>query len=274
MAIYHLHAKIISRAPGRSVVAAAAYRSGEKLYDDRSDQAHDYRRKSDVLHTEVRTPRSAPEWAKDRQTLWATVEATEKRKDAQLAREIEVSLPREMPFDEQRQLVQEFVQSECVDRGMIADICLHNPASSDQKSNPHAHILLTLRRITPEGFGKKERGWNDKHLLEHWREAWARHTNRALARSGQATTIDHRSYAAQGLQRQPEPKLGAARLLWQRGEPTPRYDQWLKARPQNAIEAQTDNLRPLGTPTPTEITQSLSEALRGDSRASRLDMAG
>src|SRR3546814_16216800 len=122
MAIFHLSVKVISRAAGRSAVAAAAYRAGERLHDERLDRDHDFRAKSGVEHSEIMLPESAPERFSDRATLWNEVEATEKRKDAQLAREVEFSIPREMSQDDGIELARDFVQAEFVERGMIADL--------------------------------------------------------------------------------------------------------------------------------------------------------
>jgi len=125
MAIYHLHAKVISRATGRSAVAAAAYRSASELHDERLDRSHDFTNKSGVIHSEVLLPDGTPERLLDRATLWNEVEAVEKRKDAQLAREVEFSIPREMPQAEATRLAQDFVQEQFVDRGMVADLNVH-----------------------------------------------------------------------------------------------------------------------------------------------------
>ena len=125
VAIYHLSAKVISRAGGRSSVAAAAYRTAGRLRDDRQGLEHDYSRKGGVVHSEIIAPENAPDWMRDRDQLWNAVEAVEKRRDAQLAREIEVALPRELDRGERLELLRGFVQREFVDRGMIADVAVH-----------------------------------------------------------------------------------------------------------------------------------------------------
>jgi len=157
MANYHLSIKHISRSTGRSAVSAAAYRSREKLYDERQGMIFDYTRKKDLAHAEIMFPNNAPERWKDRELLWNEVEKSEKRIDSRLAREVEVALPKEMNLKEHIELLREYAQTQFVDKGMVADICIHK---SD--INPHAHIMLTLREITEDGFGKKERSWNDK----------------------------------------------------------------------------------------------------------------
>lgn len=193
MAIYHFSAQVISRSQGRSAVAAAAYRAGEKLYDERYGNMHDYTKKN-VKERVIAAPESAPSWVKDRARLWNTVEAAEKRKDAQLCREVNLALPRELTAHQQRELLSDFVTDQFVKRGMIADICIHR----DNEENPHTHIMLTMREITPDGFGKKVREWNEKELLETWRSEWANYANRSLEKAGLQERIDHRSFEDQG----------------------------------------------------------------------------
>lgn len=208
MAIYHLTAKVISRSAGRSAVAAAAYRSGERLKDAREGKTHDYSRREDVEHSEIMAPETAPEWMRDREQLWNGVEAAERRSDAQLSREVEFALPRELSRAEQIETTRAFVQREFVDRGMVADIAIHAPAGADGQEQPHAHVMLTMRSLTGAGFGPKTQEWNGKDTLENWRSAWADHANRALERAGHSARIDHRSYEAQGIDREPTQHLG------------------------------------------------------------------
>ena len=190
---YHCSVKVISRASGRSAVAAAAYRSGERLTDERLGKCHDYTRKSDIEHREIMAPDRTPDWMLDRSRLWNGVEAAEKRKDAQLAREVEISLPRELGAEDRRALVEGYVREHFVSQGMIADVSLHRGHSADGQEQPHAHVMLTMRDLTGEGFGKKNRDWNASERLEGWRAAWADHANRALERAGHDERIDHRS---------------------------------------------------------------------------------
>lgn len=208
VATYRLSAKLISRSEGRSATGAAAYRSGERIVDERTGEVFDYTRRGDVLHRETLAPPHAPAWVRDREQLWNVVEAAEKRKDAQVAREIQVSLPHELPLDRQRELLRAWVSEQLVARGMVADVAIHAAHKGGDERNVHAHVLLTTRTITPEGFAGKERGWNDRALLEEWRASWERHLNRALEREQVAERVDHRSYATRGLDREPEPKQG------------------------------------------------------------------
>lgn len=204
MAIYHLSAKPISRTAGRSATGAAAYRAGEIISDERTGLVFDYGKKHGVDHREILAPAHAPAWTHDRAKLWNAVEHAEKRKDSQLAREVEVALPTELTLEQQRELVRSFASSQFVEAGMVADIAIHHAKGS----NPHAHILLTMRDIGPDGFGPKNRSWNDKALLQNWREAWEVQTNQALKRAGYRIRIDHRTLAEQGIERVPQIHIG------------------------------------------------------------------
>lgn len=220
MAIYHFSVQVISRSQGRSAVAAAAYRAGERLQDERYGHTYDYTKKNVAEHA-IAAPENAPAWVKDREQLWNAVEAAEKRKDAQLCREINIALPRELTALQQRELVSTFVAEQFVKRGMIADVAIHR----DNPENPHAHIMLTMREITPAGFGQKVREWNDKGLLEAWRAEWAHYANRTLERAGSQERIDHRSLEAQGSDLLPTVHEGPhVRQMERRGIRTDRGD--------------------------------------------------
>jgi len=203
MALYHLSAKMVSRGKGHSVVAGAAYRAGEKLRDDRTGKIHDYSSREDVAYSEILAPSVAPEWAKDRQAHWNQVDAVEKRKDSQLAREVEVGLQRELTLDQNRELLRAFVQEQFVDRGMVADMSIHW-----NDNNPHAHILLTTREIDGDGFGKKNRDWNKKELLQEWRQSWVEHNNHWLKENDSDARISHQTLAKQGIDREPTKHVG------------------------------------------------------------------
>lgn len=217
MAIYHASVKNISRSSGRSATGAAAYRSGEKIHDRTSGEVFDYTRKQRVGHTEILAPANAPAWMLNREELWNAVERSEKRKDARVAREFEVAIPRELNADQQRELVRGFVLEQFVERGMVADVCHHDT----EGENPHAHIMLTTRTIDPDapnGFGKKNRDWNRRELLQEWRSAWADHANRALEAAGRFERIDHRSLEAQGIDRLPQIHHGNQPIRIERNE--------------------------------------------------------
>lgn len=197
MAIYHFDASVISRSTGRSATAAAAYRTAERIEDHRTGEAHDYTRKGGVLHTEIVAPDHAPSWAHDRADLWNAVEQIERRKDAQVAREVRVALPSELTTEQNADLVRAFVREQFVARGMIADVALHAPGREGDQRNHHAHIMLTTREIGPEGFEAKNRDWNAKDLLVDWRQSWAEHVNATLERNHIHERVDHRTLVAQ-----------------------------------------------------------------------------
>jgi MobA/MobL family len=151
MAIYHFSVQIIGRSSGKSAVAAAAYRAGDVLLDKRTGITHDYTRKQGVCETRILLPEDAPLWMQDRSQLWNEVERCERQCNSQLAREINVAIPKELNHEQKRILVFEYVESEFVSRGMIADVALHD-LNSD---NPHAHFLLTQRSVTANGVESK-----------------------------------------------------------------------------------------------------------------------
>ncbi|MFN3727349.1 MAG: Ti-type conjugative transfer relaxase TraA [Allosphingosinicella sp.] len=208
MAIYHFSAKVISRAAGSSALAAAAYRSASRLHDQRLDRHHDFSNKAGVIHSEVMLPDGAPGHLSDRERLWNEVEAAEKRIDAQLAREIEFALPRELSPEMGIDLARDFVGREFVNRGMVADLNVHWDVGADGQPKPHAHVMLSMREVGEEGFGAKMRDWNRTDLLQHWREAWADHVNERLAQLDIDARIDHRSLEAQGIDLEPQNKIG------------------------------------------------------------------
>lgn len=205
IAIYHFNVKIVSRGKGASAVAKAAYISGEKIKNEYDGTIHDYRRKREVVHKEILLPDNAPPHFKKRSVLWNAVEKSETRKNSQTARHIDAALPVEISRDEQIDLVRKFCQQCFVSKGMCADFAIHDKGDG----NPHVHILLTTRKVDESGFTKKERSWNDKALLIEWRKLWADWCNHKLYFVSDKR-IDHRSYAAQGIDKIPQKHLGAA----------------------------------------------------------------
>lgn len=159
-----------------------------EIIDERTGLKHDYTRKARVDGWGILAPKDAPDWAKDPAQLWNKVEAAETRKDAQLARELDVAIPRELNHDQARELVSSFVQEEMVSQGMVACLAFHN----FDTDNPHAHIMLTMRKAVAGSFGPKERDWNAKELLENWREQWGKSVNQALEKAGFDNRVDHR----------------------------------------------------------------------------------
>ena len=211
MAQYRLSVNMIGRSSGRSATAAAAYRAGQRIVDRESGLVHDYTAKRGVLHTEILAPDNTPAWMRDRAELWNAVHKAETRKNSQLAREIQLSLPHELTLEQQANLVRRFVEEQCVARGMVADIAIHAPSShpAADERNHHAHVLLTTREfVAGEWAKRKNRDWHQTEMIEEWREAWADHQNRELERIGSSERVDHRSLEDQGILREPQKHLG------------------------------------------------------------------
>lgn len=234
MAIYHLCIKIISRSKGKSAVAASAYRSGETIKNEYDGIVHDFTRKGGITHTEILLPQNAPQEFSDRGTLWNSVERIEKSKNSQLAREIEIALPKELDNEKQIELVQEYVKENFVKVGMCADIALHDK----NDGNPHAHILLTMRPLNEDKtWGAKSKkeyildnngekiklkndnyktkkidtvDWNEQDKAEQWRKAWADIANKYLEENSIQEKVDHRSYQRQGIEQIPTIHLGVS----------------------------------------------------------------
>jgi len=232
MAIYHFSAQVASRSAGRSAIAMAAYRSGDRLHDERTGETKFYRRDAKP-QTEIIAPAHSPAWVHDRNRLWNEVEKAEKRKDAQLCREINVALPKEFTARRQTEMLYAYCQKQFVERGMIADVAIHR----DDADNPHAHIMLTMRQIGPDGFGPKVREWNERDLMENWREAWAQDVNRIFENANRPERIDHRSLEKQGItDRIPTIHEGpTVRDMEKKGKQTDRGDINRAAKAHNAI---------------------------------------
>jgi Ti-type conjugative transfer relaxase TraA len=265
LAIYHLTAKVISRARGQSITAAAAYRSGSALRDERYGLTHHYTRNRKAAHAEIMSPSGAPVWVQDRETLWNRVEAGERRKDAQLARALDIGLPVELSEAQNVALVRDYIAQEFVSKGMIADFCIRR----NDADNPYAQILLTLREATPSGFGPKMRHWNRKSNLLEWRSAWAERANQHLARAGHVVRIDHRTLEAQQSELTPGRNIGVERA--RQGEQTlpnhlkERVAERQRIAQENGemiLEDPTVALRALSRQRPTFTHQELVQFLK------------
>ncbi|MER0234737.1 MobQ family relaxase [Enterobacter hormaechei] len=194
MAIFHLDFKIVKRSEGRSSVAKAAYHARTRITDERTGDTYDYSRRTDLYGHFILAPVNAPEHiVKDSTALWNEVERVERQQNGQTARYFDVAIPAELNNDDKKKLVLEYCQKNFVEKGMIADIAFHDLDSD----NPHAHVMLTLKTIDKNGFGKKERSWNDRKLSVLWRESWSSMANSYLAAAGSPERIDHRSLQAQ-----------------------------------------------------------------------------
>ena len=212
MAIFHLSVKTVSRSAGRSATAAAAYRAGCKITDERTGEIHDYTRKGGVESAAVILPDNAPEWARDRAQLWNAAEQAEKRKNSTVAREFEIALPAELSPAEREKLAHDFTRELVNRHGMAADVAIHAPGKEGDNRNHHAHILLTTRRLGPDGLGEKTRELDDqktgKELVKQWRERFATLQNERLREAGHVVQVDHRSHAERGLEAEPSRHLG------------------------------------------------------------------
>ncbi|HBC6430476.1 MobA/MobL family protein [Citrobacter koseri] len=194
MAIFHLEFKIVKRSEGMSSCRKAAYHARCRITDDRTGNTYDFSPRTDLFYHQILAPDSAPSHIiESSTTLWNEVERVERQKDGQTARYFDVAIPCELSNEDKIKLVAEYCQKNFVDKGMIADIAFHDLNGG----NPHAHVMLTLKPITADGFCKKERSWNDKKNVILWRESWSVIANRYLAAAGSNERIDHRSIDAQ-----------------------------------------------------------------------------
>ncbi|WP_099071060.1 MobA/MobL family protein [Nostoc linckia] len=208
---------------GDRAQAAAAYRSAGRV-SKKQKIGNFSNRRQEVLHTEIMAPGHAPEWALKRKELWKAVDKKERRIDAQLCREVLVALPRELTIEQSTDALREYIQKNFVSRGMVADFAIHRGDDKRKKKrkpetkaekikqeilhNPHCHILLTMRHLTPTGFGNKNRDWNKRELVPEWRESWAVVLNKHLKMAGSQARVDHRSLKDRGIDRKPNLHVG------------------------------------------------------------------
>lgn len=221
MVIYHFSVKTISRSQGRSATASIAYRAGEKIVDEQTDEVHDYTRKQGVKATQIVLPPNAPEWAKDREKLWNAAEQAETRKNSTVAREIIVALPAELDDAARYRMVKKFSER-LVDKHQCAvDFAIHEPSRDGDYRNHHAHLLLTTRQLSENGFEKKTREWDDRKTgtVDYWRAEWAKHVNRYMAQNRQEGRVTHLSYRDRGIDdREPMQHKGVALTAMERRE--------------------------------------------------------
>lgn len=189
-------------------LSAAAYRAGAALSSDRAIKTFDFTRKEHVEYSTIFAPENAPDWVYDRQTLWNRVERSEKRKDAQLARDLIAALPRDLTREQQIALIKDFVRENFTSKGMVADVNMHVIEASDGGENPHIHCMLTMRDLKPDGFGNKNRSWNNRGLVEAWRASWEKLSNEYLESAGSDTRVSMKSFKRDGVEREPTKHLG------------------------------------------------------------------
>jgi len=232
---YHCSVKSVGRAKGRSIVAAAAYRSGERLADEWAGRTADYRARGGVLDSFIVAPDAAPAWMHDRERLWNAAERAETRANGRLATELELALPHELTAAQRKELVTEFVQEIAERHGVAADVAIHEPGQGGDHRNDHAHVLFTHRTLDEEGFIEKVKGQRKDLGLSTFamgseavieiRQEWEQHVNRAYERAGLDIRVDHRSYEDLGIAQEPTKHLGpAASGMERRGEASDRGD--------------------------------------------------
>ncbi|WP_195217795.1 MobQ family relaxase, partial [Anaerococcus vaginalis] len=244
-------------------VASAAYISGEKIKNEWDGVTHDYTKKQGVISKEIYLPDHAPEEYKDRKTLWNSVELFEKNSNAQLARNFIISLPKELSIEENKKMIEEYIQNNFVKEGMIVDLAIHDE-SKEGNQNIHAHIMTIVRPINEDGtWGQKskkeyildEKGekvlnkngkpktrkveltsWNDKGNVEKWRESFSNLCNEYLAKNDIEKRVDHRSFKRQGIKQIPTIHLGAsASAMERKGIRTEKGDINREIKKQNEL---------------------------------------
>ncbi|EPN2416683.1 TPA: MobQ family relaxase [Escherichia coli] len=197
MALYRLEMQNVSRANGVSSVAKAAYRHRCEMTDERTGEIHGKKsaNRDDLVYAEILAPDNTPDFLiKSSNDLWCFVEQTERRKDARTAKEFKITLPRDLSNEQNIELLKEYLIKNFVDKGIICDFVIHN--DKDNK-NPHAHVMITTREITPSGFGKKVRSWDEEKTLHDWRKQWAKVQNQHLKKLGLKSRVSHRTLEEQ-----------------------------------------------------------------------------
>ena len=273
--------KIFSRGKGASAVQKAAYRAGEMMESEYDGEIHDYSRKAGIVHTDIILPENAPIEYRDRSVLWNAVEMSERFVNAQLAREVEISLPVELTRAQNIALTRKFVHEVFVKGGMCADICVHDNGTG----NPHAHIMLTMRPFEEDGsWGQKSYSvngrkiptvdWNEREKAEYWRKAWAKYQNTALKEHGFETRVDHRSFQRQGKEQIPTVHLGSAAWMESRGIKTKfgdrnrKIDSWNREIRQT--RARIKKLKTWLYSQPLENAPSMGDVLRNINNGQQL----
>ncbi len=282
MAVFFVNMKTFGRSDGSTATSAIAYRSGERIRDERTGKTFDHSHRQDVLHKEIVIPAKLADadmsWARERAALWNAVEASETRKNARVAREYLVSLPAELSREQQVGLTRGFSQELADRHGFVVDFAVHAPRNDPR--NFHAHLLVSTREIHTTGFGAKtgmELSDRDRQLrglepffkeVVHTRERWAAMTNEALAAAQSPVRVDHRSLEAQGIDREPQPTLPRAVYeMERRGERTvvgERLREEFRARVAARLEnstAQSSAAAPV-TAESRPVPQSLDEIRR------------
>jgi ATP-dependent exoDNAse (exonuclease V) alpha subunit len=288
MAIYRMQAKSISRSDRRSAVGAAAYRAGQRLRDERTGRLYNYSHRQDVSHTEIVWPSELAgrelSWARDRAALWNAAERAENRRNSRVAREYQVALPAELTASARQELARRFAHEIAERHHVAVDLAIHAPPATGDARNHHAHLLATTREVGESGLGAKagldmsypqrlqRGGHSGLEELKTLRERWAVLTNEALNAAGLAVRVDHRSLAAQGIDREPMPQIPIGVLHRERhgirSEVADRireqYQARVQARAQAALQtasaAEPAAARALGSEGLEQVRQQAREA--------------
>ena len=258
MAIYRLQIKAVTRGTGRTATSAAAYRAGERIRDERTGALYDHRKRTDVLHKEIFLPSrlegSTAEtvWARDRSTLWNTAEKAEHRSDSRVAREFQVSLPPELSAEQRVALARTFSREIAERYNVAVDLAIHAPRPEGDPRNHHAHLLATTREVTAEGLGPKtgldrkgeirsELGLpTSRQEFTNLRARWAELANAALREANVEARIDHRSLEAQGIDREPTPRLPWAAIAAERRGERSEVAERIRAQYRQRVAARRD----------------------------------
>lgn len=244
-AYYRCELKTISRNAGHSATAASAYRSASKIQDTRTGLTHDYQRKSGVEHGAILMPEGTV-WDGDRAALWNAAESAERRDNARVAREAVICFPHQLQKAERIQAAEDFGRWLANTYQVAVDVNLHQPGRGNDDRNYHAHVLFSTREYTSQGFGKKTRQLDDRERgpeeVKRIRAQWAATVNQALERAGHQERVDHRSYKARGIHRQPQVHLGRSVIeMTKRGVETEMMDRYRE------IETANDNIARIET---------------------------
>jgi hypothetical protein len=259
MAIFHLDIKPVTRSTGRSATSAAAYRAGERIRDERTGALYNHSKRQDVLHKEIILPTkldrpdAGMEWARERASLWNAAEKAEKQSNSRVAREYLAALPAELSAPRRLALARAFSR-EIADRYSVAvDLAIHEPRPGGDPRNFHAHLLATVREVTPQGLGAKtgidmagevrsELGLPpSRQEFTTLRARWAQLTNEALREANLEARVDHRSLEAQGIDREPMPRLPRAALQAERRGERSELAERIREQHRQRIAARKEN---------------------------------
>lgn len=285
MAKYFIRSSFISRKRGSKVTSAAAYRAGERIRDERTGDSFNHSERSDVLYKEILLPQelaTRPDmiWAYDRSNLWNRVELSSRRRDALLAREWLVMLPHELYAQERRDLARRFARELADTYHCAVDLCIHPPRPRSDMRHHHAHVLMTVRQITPQGFGRRtdlelsgsyrrQLGipGSSRECYQRVRVRWAELTNEALRDAGLSARVDHRSLAEQGINREPEPTIPpAVRYAEQKSQMPLAAGEAIRAQHRERVAAREQGPEELARVIQRQKAQSRERALEHASK--------